>query len=312
MTLHLSAIIRDAAYQVSDRLATRRGDVWEPEFNKNIVLRTPDALVSIGFAGHAYIDSKPVDEWAADVVWGEELGSDTLFTARSPDQLNGLSSLLGRVRAALNTHFSESIVTPDPDRVHVVVVGWRLRHRRLMPCLLTLSNAATGRLVTVLDRVRKRQRFGIVEADSPGWVALARLRRLNDALAQDLDYNERENLMIDVLRECANDGKPIGTDAMCIRIPRSEAKSTIRFEPAKMPARIFTRERDGKSQAMSVAYTPTIITPRAIQLPSLTTGVPFENLNGFEVDWKLPPLGPLAFDGTLLWINDRQPRRPNP
>jgi hypothetical protein len=121
-----------------------------------------------------------------------------------------------------------------------------------------------------------------------------------------------ENLMIDVLRECANDGKPIGTDAMCIRIPRSEAKPTIRFEPAKMPARIFTRERDGKSQAMSVAYTPTIITPRAIQLPSLTTGVPFENLNGFEVDWKLPPLGPLAFDGTLLWINDRQPRRPNP
>lgn len=96
---------------------------------------------------------------------------------------------------------------------------------------------------------------------------------------------------------------------MCVRIPYLEAKPIIRFAPEQTPTRIFRRETDGAERAMRVAYTPIIITPRVAQLPAVTTGGAFENLAGFEIDWRLPEMGSSDFDGHLVWLTDRQPRR---
>lgn len=309
MTLHVSALLRGSAYQVSDRWVTRGTRVWEPEANKTIVLRTTEALVSIGFSGRAYVASRPIDEWAAEMLWGEELGAEELLVARlGRDNTHGLSGAIRRLERALNRLFSASVPTPTTARVHIVVVGWRIRCRRLRPCLLTISNLDTGRLVTVRSKMAVRERYGAVMVDPPGWVPVGRLRELNRALAVEMSEEAREDLMIEVLRELSGAGLPIGPDAMCVRIPRLTPKPTIRFAPKSLPHRVFYKVDDGLRDTVPVVYTPIIVTPRAVQLPGIATGAPFDHLAGFEVEWRMPtPTVPLL-GGVPTWLTDRQPR----
>lgn len=309
MTLHVSALLGDSAYLVSDRWVTRPGEVWESTFNKNIVLRTPDSLVTVGFSGAAYLEGRPVDEWAVGVLWGEDLDKEAMVGFRRPDRLHGLSAAIRSLVTALNRLFTSAHPVPFDRRVHAVAVGWRIQGRRLRPCLLDISNLPTGGFVTVRAHTRRRQRFGVVKVDPPGWVSRHRLEQLNTALTEDLPHEAREDLMIGLLRELSRAGMPIGPDAMCIRLPRHEPRPTVRFAPEHLPSRVFESLADGKTEIMQVAYTPAIVTPRAVQLPSLTTGLPFENIAGFRVDWRMPPMGPPRFGDHLVWLTDRQPRR---
>lgn len=304
MTLHISAVLGDTAYQVSDRLVTRQGDVWERTFNKNIVLRTADALVSMGFCQRAFIDSTPIDEWAAQVIWGSQIDDDTVLSeVHLPGKRFGLSAALARLLSALNRNFSQRLIAPISARVHVVIVGFRFGRRGLRPCLLVMSNLDSGRLVTVRPKLRRRPRFSVVMNDPPGWIPVDRFQRFNQALSH-ASHEQREDLMIELIRELSRSGAPIGPDAMCIRIPWHVPKPTIRFEPAEALHQVFHRKGVPNSEIqLPVAYTPIIITPNVIQLPSLTTGLAWDHMAGFEIEWRLPPLSK-----TVL-LADRQARR---
>lgn len=205
VTLHVSALIKGAALQVSDRWVTVAGEVWEGTFNKNIVLRTPDALISIGFAGRAFMGKKPMDEWAAEILWGGDLDRETLVALRTPDRLHGLSRALAHLVDALNPHFPPGSAAPLSARVHAVAVGWRIRHQGLKPCLITISNLEHGGPMSIRERTRKHQRYGVVQVDPPGWVSAGRLHSLNADLARDVTHEEREDMMISVLRELSGD-----------------------------------------------------------------------------------------------------------
>jgi hypothetical protein len=257
----------------------------------------------------AYIGSKPIDEWAAEFLWGSQVDKSALWELRAGAfATHGLSTALKRFVDALNRHFSDSAPAGLQSRVHAVAVGWRVQGRRLRRCLLVISNLDSGLLVTVRAKARRRQLFGVVMVDpldalgGPGWVPMGRFRQLNDALTPDLSHDAREDLMIGLLRELSHEGAPIGPDAMCIRIPRRQPKPVIRFAPEQPPSRLFHREGDAKTEVMPVAYTPIIVTPNLVQFPALTTGLAMDRLAGFEVEWRLPPLSP-----TVL-LQDRQTR----
>src|SRR6476469_5543563 len=77
MTLVLSYITRGYAFQVSDRLLTRRIGTSQKQFdvlsNKNVVYLARDALVSLGYTGWAYLDGIPTDQWIAQKLAGDDL-----------------------------------------------------------------------------------------------------------------------------------------------------------------------------------------------------------------------------------------------
>ena len=63
MTQIVSAFLKGLAFQVSDRLVTQAHREFDPQYNKTVVFRASDGIVSIGFAGHAYLENLPTDTW---------------------------------------------------------------------------------------------------------------------------------------------------------------------------------------------------------------------------------------------------------
>lgn len=64
---------------MSDRLVSSplRGSLvpFEPTANKTIVYFARDAHVSIGYAGQAYLEERPTDQWIAEQLISEDVNS---------------------------------------------------------------------------------------------------------------------------------------------------------------------------------------------------------------------------------------------
>jgi len=78
MTQIISYANRNFALQVGDRLVSERRprqpiSPRDPLFNKHVLFLAKDAIVSIGFAGLAYVTGVPTDQWIASVLYGKPL-----------------------------------------------------------------------------------------------------------------------------------------------------------------------------------------------------------------------------------------------
>jgi hypothetical protein len=86
MTLILSHVNSLYSVQVADRkvvLEDKGLPEYDPTANKTVVYCAVDGLVSISFAGHAYLGGMPTDEWLATFLWGQPIhkGPDGLKPA---------------------------------------------------------------------------------------------------------------------------------------------------------------------------------------------------------------------------------------
>src|SRR5215211_2745881 len=75
MTQIISYANRNFALQVGDRLVSERRprqpiSPRDPLFNKHVLFLAKDAIVSIEFAGLAYVTGVPTDQWIASVLYG--------------------------------------------------------------------------------------------------------------------------------------------------------------------------------------------------------------------------------------------------
>jgi len=310
MTLHLSAIVGDAVYQVSDRLASLNERPWDSTWNKTIVLRTTDALVAIGLVGPAFVGKRPADEWIAELLFEAEIPSGTMFTGRPGGPLRrGLSGSLARVEGALRDAVNAGTLRLA-DRMGESIVGWRIKGKFVRVCAFALEWGSDG-----VPHFRRRTRRAVhrrvgVWANPREWVANARLIALRQDIVRAGSEKEREDLMIQVLREAAEVGHPVGRDAMCVRIVSSRPVPRIRFAPDGTAQGTFTDDESGVTYQASAIYTPVIVTPECAQLPCLGTGPPGEKFNSFEIEWDLPSLPPpWSPDGrTLGWRVEGQGR----
>jgi hypothetical protein len=74
VTLHFSASLPKYSLQVSDRRVTRarglRLEEFDPDANKNLLYLAPDAIVSMGYSGGAFVEGVPTDTWIAQTLTG--------------------------------------------------------------------------------------------------------------------------------------------------------------------------------------------------------------------------------------------------
>jgi|SRR6266508_3604096 len=295
MTLILSAVLGGLAYQVSDRQATQGTRIFDAAWNKTVVLRTTDALVSTAFAGDAFIEGRPTDEWAVEKMARSEVQGMVMSRPVSPV---GLSRTIKRFTEALNA-YAESHRAPR-SRIHAAAVGWRAVGRRLRPCQLVLSNLENpGGPVSVRQRIRTVERRASLFADPPGWVSENRLERVFRELAVAGSPREREDLLIQLISEVSTTKAPVGPHAMCVRLPPSP-KATIRFAPSEQ--HWLELRTDRGSYDLPAIHSPAILTPGPIMMPSVASGPFFDRMGDLELEWDFPPMPPAeAGDRSLLW-----------
>lgn len=313
MTLHLSAFTAGTAYQVSDRLASRANQPWDPTWNKTIVLRTMEALVAIGLTGPAFVGDRPVDEWLTQVLFGSEVSRGINGAVRIGDHnRRGLSASLAKAEAAF-TAAAAALAFRLSEPPGGSVIGWRTQSHQVRPCAFALEWDDNAH-AQFRRRTRTRHRAGGLGVNPAGWVAVERLQRLWGEIKAARSDTEREDVMIQVLREASDAGLPIGPDAMCVRIQASRAVPHVRFAPVSLTESTFVDDATGDPYRAPAIYTPAIVTPTCAQLPLVGTGPPFDNLDGFQIEWELPTLPPpwVGDTGMLVWRIEGQPRPRNP
>lgn len=215
MTLHLSAITNGGVYQVSDRLASRNAKPWDPTWNKTVVLRTADALVAIGLTGSAFVGDRPINHWVAEILFGGEI-EPGVITSWRPDRPSRRG--LSRCLAALVEAFGDAVKTGALDSQVLAganVIGRRVQGGRVRVCHFALKWDRQRR-PHFLRRTRTIHRYAGA-GSNPRWVDDSRLAALCADLRKARSDDEREDLVIGVLREVA-DEHVIGSDAMSVRI----------------------------------------------------------------------------------------------
>ena len=126
----------------TDRLVSlRRRMRFEPKypvFNKSVIYRATDAIVTIGFTGVAFLEGKPTDEWIASTLAGVEFDPvmGVSFGQRF-DALN-LGQAVRRLETELNAAYSRG--NPGED-LSVFVAGARSKRSRWRRVAVSIERA---------------------------------------------------------------------------------------------------------------------------------------------------------------------------
>ena len=90
----------NAVVSVSDRLLTKAQKPWDPVANKNILVDLPSAQLIVGYAGAAYIQNRPTDEWLLETITGRPLPKPCAQAGRSQIRLGPRRSTPSRCSRA--------------------------------------------------------------------------------------------------------------------------------------------------------------------------------------------------------------------
>src|SRR3546814_12380094 len=75
MTLVLTAMTPRYVVKAADRLLTKGAAVHDAMANKTIIYSTRDGVMVLSYSGIAYLSRQPMDEWIAEQLWGDAIGS---------------------------------------------------------------------------------------------------------------------------------------------------------------------------------------------------------------------------------------------
>jgi hypothetical protein len=279
---------------VGDRLLTADGSSWDPLGNKSVVLLGSDGWASFSYSGLAYVDSKPTDQWLADVL-SERPAVPPLLPGRGPGIMFGgnfvprVGPSLARLRAGIERDFSRQPGNLRSLGMNVLVAGFIFRgSRRLNPrprpfmrryrhSGLDTSQLEQSDVPRYWDWSRGI-RVGSVGVD-PGDAKRAALSELGSDGARNQDDCER--ILVDCVRAVSRDHDTVGADCMSI-VLSSQGNVRVRFLP------------DPANDSGQAAHTPWILAPGAIVPPMvLTGGLPHLSAGPFLVELdRLPPVPP--------------------
>ena len=137
MTLHISFLVNNWAFQIGDRLLSQKtgshSNPFDKDSNKTIVFIPRNGIVSISYAGTAYIDDKPTDQWIAEILRGHELG-------KGQDSCHGLVNNWPDIGLAIQklANILERIWPQLPKEqrdcnLEIAICGWQWPKNRKKP-----------------------------------------------------------------------------------------------------------------------------------------------------------------------------------
>ena len=285
MTLILSFACHGIAVQVADRLVSQqRGHLISPLdqiANKLLIYRARDAIVSIGYAGQAFIGDIPTDEWLAQLISGEP-------NARGPDGMGGvrlgrtpnnwdIGKAVRRIRDELSQHIAVGQI------IYVCVVGHHINRRgfvRPFLCEMALQRNHVHRF----DQSNRHWQRGTGCISSIG-VEIGDQERgriithLRDA-DPPLNHVQIAEFLTATIRKHEQPGVGAHTSAVIVPFPGSAPVRSKFF--ANTPHHILIRSPK-TDLSLETGYSPWVIGPGIIKAPTADIGGMNFNTGGIEI-----------------------------
>ena len=285
MTLTLTKVSANYVLQVSDRLVTLRssGEQHDAFANKNIIYTAKDGIVVIAYAGLAYLDLVPTDEWIAEKLWDKpfeyidghpvalQLGAKPKDIRLGP----ALHRLCGELQQALRRLSGKDV------SFELTAAGWELKHGDFLPACFTGKYRQTGELK--LERMRiPWHRTHIISTISIGAQVTT---EENEAVKRCVSTTRKtlkkhidatEVCFMETIRNVATrketEGEPtVGRNCMSVLVPRPDtAAIRVRFIPeAEHTLLLKSRHR---IHELPIVFSPWIIGTRSVSAPATISG----------------------------------------
>lgn len=291
VTLILSSISPKFALQVSDRLVVSKylGKIKDHNrlANKTIVLRTFDAIVCIGFAGLAYLDGIPTDQWLVERILGDEGCLKDNFGIRFGFNSNvkNIGFIIEKIKDEI---FTTKVKHIDSAGLEISIVGWQITNKRWRTFKVEMIRINGKTSIKRSKRYpSKDENFTI---SSVGQIVEKSLitDRLWPYKYGDLvglfSLRELESIFVDVIRDVRNKdliescNTTIGGDLMSVFI--SPQQCGCRFFPSTSHKAVLSAP-NYKTQ-LEVSYSPWIISPDIVCSPSAQIGNSVISLRGID------------------------------
>lgn len=285
MTLVLSFACHGIAVQVADRLVSQqRGRAISPLdqiANKLLIYRARDAIVSMGYAGQAFIGEIPTDEWIAQLLSGEP-------NVRGPDDRGGVRMGrtpnnwdIGKAVRAIGEQLPPCIAAGQI--IYISVVGHQFNRRGMVRPLLyelTLQRDQVDKFYQSPRHWRAGagcvSSIGVEIGDQERERILTHLR---DAAPQ-LTHDEIAEFLTATIRKHEQPGVGPHTSAVIIPLPGSAPVRSKFF--ANAPHHILIRSPQTDLR-LETGYSPWVIGPGLIKPPTADVGGMIFDAGGIQI-----------------------------
>lgn len=231
MTLHISFLFKNWAFQVGDRLLTQKKrqflNPFDKDSNKTIVFIPRNGIVSISYAGTAYIGDKPTDQWIAEILRGHELGKGKDSCIGSVKNWPDIGLSIQKLSNILKGVWPKLPQQQRDGNLEIIICGWQWPKNRRKP-----SPIMWGLMNYSKDQYKP---FEIIRRNLPRCFPPNLLvRNTVGALVKEED---RQRILDAIINECRNGTEKtaelavvneikriaktqetIGEDLMCVRI----------------------------------------------------------------------------------------------
>lgn len=267
MTLVLSYVNSLFSVQVADRkivLAEEGLPEYDPTANKTVVYGALDGLVSISFAGHAYIDGMTTDEWLATFLWGQPIfrGPDGVRPALHSFGPRKNHWSVGETMVKLTSHINKSL--RRSQGLELTIAGWQLAEDGPpVPVLYLLEKRAGQDGTEQSDAVRYRDPSRYFETFGQSGVDLEKdiIREAWNPFRErgrPPNIEEAEAALVDVVRITSQTHNGVGEHVLAVCIPRFDLGAPYsRFHPGS--PHLKRAPIPGRELVAEVAFVPWIV-----------------------------------------------------
>lgn len=271
MTLVLTYACRPFIVQVADRLVCKlQGGTLSPLdsiANKLIIYRARDAIVSIGYAGQAFIDNIPTDEWLARFLTGgpDVRGQNNMSSTYLGDIVNNwdIGKAVRKIRDELPRRIAVGLT------IEICIVGFQSNRRgtvRPFTCNMELER---NRVINFDQIPRQVERDWCMVGALGVAFSKAEMGKIWANAHTMMTPDQIAELLTATIRKLQQPGVGRDTSAVIIPNPGSDVVRS-RFLPDIPHIDIFRRGIEDLLQEIS--YSPWVIGPGLIKPPTADIG----------------------------------------
>jgi len=319
MTLTLTATSWPFAVQVTDRLLTTppRGEPYDWDANKNIILHARDGVAALAYSGIAYLDGIPTDQWIVETIttenWGRGDARPSLIGG-PPKRLPKLGHAIRLVGEALSERCRRDPKGVGRGRFELIAVGYQAAypHYPFRPVTLAFvkeENDSVGSYATGTRWLRHPAfQMGLSPATNAPFVAFEELKAATRSCASPAELVNHYVKAIQAAAQCTT---LIGGDCMSIEIdcpshPKPEVR--VHFVP-RNDRPVNPRDRT-PTVAESRAFSPWIVGPNQSVAPSICSIEGWMSYPLGRYDVKIRGVDVMGPETVLFFGTQRRPPFP--
>lgn len=303
MTLIITRACSQFVLHVSDRLVTRGERPFDILANKSLLYHASNALVAIGYSGHAFIGSIPTDQWIAEKLIGKEFDRGRKVPAITSGPLSrwrDIGQSLRLLRDSLD-HVAGNDLQARYRRdwmgksFDVLIGGWQWDGKgRARPILAGLTKPRNSESFDLIWHSRhwylpvasKGRRVRVVVAPAEN-ISRGEHQALVDSLTGK-SVDETQDALVNAIRKVSHRVPVVGADCMSILLfPPSVGQAHVNYVPVN-PATANLSNKSSFIQ-LAVAFSPWIIGPTVVTAPSIMNGETQIGLGYYRVYLHAPP-----------------------